>query len=82
MLFHVLILVNVKLIPLIVLLNFSFILFLIGMVGIIWNKRNFLVLLLCIELMFFSTSLHFMFDNIFEITVILYKSIFIVNTLF
>jgi NADH:ubiquinone oxidoreductase subunit K len=59
MLCSVVFLINVKLIPLILLLNFSFILFILGMVGIVWNKRNFLVLLLCIELVFFSVSLNF-----------------------
>nr|QFP99040.1 NADH dehydrogenase subunit 4L [Rhizaria sp.] len=51
--------------PLIILLNFSFILFAIGLVGIVWNKKNFLVLLLCIELMFFSISLNFIFFSIY-----------------
>jgi NADH-quinone oxidoreductase subunit K len=58
-------LLNVKQIPLIVLLNFSFILFSIGLVGIIWNKKNFLVLILCIEMMFFSISLNFIFFSIY-----------------
>lgn len=55
----------VKQVPLIVLLNFSFILFTIGLVGIVWNKKNFLILLLCIELMFFSISLNFIFFSVF-----------------
>jgi len=59
-------LVNAKLIPLIILLNFSLILFLIGMVGIVGNKRNFLVLLLCIELVFFSVSLNFVFFSVYS----------------
>ena len=52
-------------IPLIILLNFSFILFVIGLVGIVWNRKNFLILLLCIELMFFSISLNFIFFSVF-----------------
>jgi NADH-quinone oxidoreductase subunit K len=56
---------TVKQIPLIILLNFSFILFSIGLVGIVWNRKNFLILLLCIELMFFSISLNFIFFSIF-----------------
>jgi NADH-quinone oxidoreductase subunit K len=55
----------VKQIPLIILLNFSFILFSIGLVGIICNKQNFLILLLCIELMFFSISLNFIFFSVY-----------------
>ena len=56
---------DVKQTPLIVLLNFSFILFSIGLVGIVSNKKNFLILLLCIELMFFSLSLNFIFFSIY-----------------
>ena len=51
-------------VPLIVCLNFSFFLFFIGLVGIVFNKRNFLIMLLCIELMFFSISLNFIFFSI------------------
>jgi NADH-quinone oxidoreductase subunit K len=56
---------SVKQVPLIVLLNFSFILFSIGLVGIIWNKKNFLTLILCIEMMFFSISLNFVFFSVY-----------------
>jgi len=66
MFYSILWLVNVKLVPLIVSLNFSFILFTLGMVGIVLNKRNFLVLLLCIELVFFSVSLNFVFFSIYS----------------
>lgn len=45
-------------------LNFSFLLFFIGLVGIVFNKRNFLIMLLCIELMFFAISLNFIFFSI------------------
>jgi NADH:ubiquinone oxidoreductase subunit K len=48
---------SVKQIPLILLLNFSFILFSISLVGIISNKQNFLKLILCIEMMFFSVGI-------------------------
>lgn len=55
----------VKQMPLIVLLNFSFILFSIGLVGIVWNKKNFLTLILCIEMMFFAISLNFIFFSVY-----------------
>ena len=61
---------SVNQIPLIVLLNFTFILLSIGLVGIIWNKKNFLVLLLCIELMFFSVSLNFIFFSVYTYNVL------------
>lgn len=61
----VMITLYVNQIPLIVLLNFSFILFFIGMVGIVWNKKNFLILLFCIELTFFSISLNFIFFTLY-----------------
>jgi len=53
------------LIPLMLCLNFSWILFIIGLVGIIWNKKNILLMLFCIELMFFSISLNFIFSSCF-----------------
>jgi NADH-quinone oxidoreductase subunit K len=65
MTFKIIIFLNVNQIPLIVLLNFTFILFAFGMVGIIWNKKNFLVLLLCIELVFFSVALTFIFLSVY-----------------
>jgi len=58
-------LISVNQVPLIVLLNFSFILFFVGLVGIVWNKKNFLVLILCIEMMFFSISLNFIFFSVY-----------------
>ena len=58
-------LLDVKQIPLILLLNFSFLLFFVGLVGIVWSKKNFLILLLCIELMFFSISLNFIFFSVY-----------------
>jgi NADH:ubiquinone oxidoreductase subunit K len=61
----VIFLLGVKELPLIVLLNFSFILFSLGLVGIIWNKKNFLTLILCIEMMFFSISLNFIFFSVY-----------------
>lgn len=56
--------------PLIVCLNFSSILFVTGLVGIIWNKKNIIIMILCIELMFFSLGLNFIFISIF-----MYKTI-------
>ena len=61
----VIFLLSVKQLPLIVLLNFSFILFTIGLVGIVWNKKNFLILILCVEMMFFSISLNFIFFSVY-----------------
>ncbi len=46
-------------------LNFSFVLFSFSLVGIIWNKRNLLIMILCIELMFFSVALQFIFFSIY-----------------
>ena len=45
-------------------LNFASLLFVIGLVGIIWNKKNFLLLLLSIEIMFFSLALNFVFFSL------------------
>jgi len=56
---------NLELIPLIICFNFSLYLFMFGLVGIIWNKRSFLLMLLCIELSIFSTGLVFIFFSIF-----------------
>jgi len=53
-------------IPLMFCLNLSFILFIFGLVGIIWNKKSFLFMLVCIELMFFSLALNFIFISIFS----------------
>jgi len=53
------------LLPMMLYLNLSFILFVIGLVGIVWNKQNFLIMLICIELMFFSLSLCFIFISLF-----------------
>ena len=57
-------------VPLIACLNFSSILFIVGLVGIVWNKRNFLIMLLCIELMFFSISLNFIFLSIYTYNIL------------
>lgn len=56
---------KMELIPLIAFLNLSFILFFIGLVGIIWNKKSLLIMLVCMELMFFSISLNFIFLSFF-----------------
>lgn len=56
---------NVNQISLIELINFSCFIFNIGLVGIIWNRRNFLLLLIAIELMFFSIILYFIFFSVF-----------------
>jgi NADH-quinone oxidoreductase subunit K len=48
-------------VSLIVCISFSSILFILGLVGTIYNKRNLLVFLICIEIMFFSVGLNFIF---------------------
>ena len=65
MLYFIIYYLNGNCIPLMLYLNFSSIVFFIGMVGIIWNKRNILIMLLCIELMFFGISLNFIFFSIY-----------------
>lgn len=59
-----------KLIPLIVCLNLSYLLFVIGLVGIVWNKKSFLIMLICMELMFFAVALNFTFISIFSQSVL------------
>lgn len=55
---------------LMVCLNFSFVLFIIALVGIVWNRKSFLIMMLCIELMFFSISLIFIFFSVFSFKLI------------
>ena len=52
-------------IPLISCLNFTWFIFTLGMVGIVLNRKNILLMLLCIELMFFSLSMNFIFLSCF-----------------
>ena len=61
---------NRDILQLITCLNFSFILFSLSLVGIILNKRNLLIMLLCIEIMFFSLSLNFIFFSIYTHNII------------
>jgi NADH:ubiquinone oxidoreductase subunit K len=51
--------------PIILCLDFSFMLFIIGLIGIIWNRRNFIIMLICLELVYFSISLNFLFFSIY-----------------
>ena len=44
-----------------ILFNFSFFLFSIGLLGTFYNRQNFLILLICIELMLLSIGLNFIF---------------------
>jgi NADH-quinone oxidoreductase subunit K len=44
---------------LIISISFSTMLFFLGLTGTVYNKRNFLVFLVCIEIMFFSVGLNF-----------------------
>ena len=53
-------------VPLISCLFFSVTLFLIGMVGIICNKRNLMLMLICFELIFFAVALNFIFFSCFN----------------
>ena len=70
MLFDIFYNLNGNSIPLIICLNFSSILFVIGLVGIVWNKKNILIMLLCIELMFFAVSLNFIFLSLYTYTIL------------
>lgn len=65
MLFFLYFNIQMEALPLIICLNFSSILIFFGLVGIIFNKQNILKMLLCIELMFFSISLNFVFFSLF-----------------
>ena len=47
--------------PLTTLFTLSTNLLIISLVGVVWNKRNFLIMMLCIEMMFFAISLNFLF---------------------
>jgi len=67
--FRLFYIINWESIPLMVCLNFSFFLFVIGLVGIVFNKKSFLIMLLCIELMFFSISLNFIFFSLYSFNV-------------
>jgi NADH-quinone oxidoreductase subunit K len=53
-------------IPLFFCLNFSSIVFLFGFIGIIWNFKNIIILLIFIELMFFAINLQFIFISYFS----------------
>ena len=46
-------------------LNLSFVMFGVSLSGILINKYNLLIMLLCIELMFFSNVLNFIFVFIY-----------------
>ena len=46
-------------------LNLSFVMFGVSLSGILINKNNLLIMLLCIELMFFSNVLNFIFVFIY-----------------
>lgn len=62
--------VNFGVVPLITCLNLSTLLFFIGLIGIVWNKQNFVMMLLSIELMFFSVGLNFLFLSVFTYNII------------
>ena len=65
-----LIIVNADVISLMLCLNLSTCIFCIGLFGIVWNKRNFIIMLLCIELMFFAVGLNFIFFSIYTNTIV------------
>ena len=46
-------------------LNFSCLLFFIGLFGILWNQRNIIIIFLCVELMLFGAGLQFLFYFLF-----------------
>lgn len=47
-------------------LNLNLFLFLISLLGILYNRRNLLLTFLCLELIFFSVSLNFIFFGFFS----------------
>jgi NADH-quinone oxidoreductase subunit K len=46
-------------------LNFSSLLFFIGLFGILWNQKNIIIIFLCVELMLFGAGLQFLFHFLF-----------------
>lgn len=52
-------------IPLKFYLGFSFSIFFLGIFGVVFNRKNIINLMLCIELMLFGASLNFIFFSIF-----------------
>lgn len=46
-------------------LNFSSLLFFIGLFGIVWNQKNIIIIFLCVELMLFGAGLQFLFYFLF-----------------
>lgn len=52
---------TLKLIPLFGFLNIATFMFFSSLIGIIWNLKNILIMLLCVELMFVSINLQFLF---------------------
>lgn len=45
--------------------SFNFLLYLVGAVGILINKKNVLTVLMCVELMLLSVNLNFIFYSIY-----------------
>jgi len=46
-------------------INFGCSLFLLGIAGIVWNKRNLILLLICIELMFVGINFLFIYTSVY-----------------
>lgn len=46
-------------------LSFAYLLFFIGLFGILWNKKNIIIMFLCIELMLFGVGLTFLYYWLF-----------------
>jgi NADH-quinone oxidoreductase subunit K len=46
-------------------LNFSSLLFLIGLFGVLWNQKNIIIIFLSVELMLFGAGLQFLFYFLF-----------------
>jgi len=67
-------------VPLLVTVNFSTLLFVLGLIGIVWNKRNFVLMMLNIELMFFSVGLNFLFFSLFSQNIIGYLYVLLIVT--
>ena len=54
-------------IPIIYLLNLTSILFIVGLIGITWHSKNIFIMLLAIELMFFSLNIQFIIISHYSI---------------
>lgn len=61
------------------LLLFSFSLFILSLLAITYNKKNILILLLCIELIFLSIGLNFVFFSLIHIKISQVLTLFVLT---